>query len=94
MPNKKQELKEKGIWIVYNLEANRKIQELLMKEKFAFRFDPSIKIIEKKATELERKRVLDIVNKLSNSFDKCDFDIKTNRGKDMFIGDLKRQIKC
>ena len=37
-------LKEKGVWIVYDLEANRKIQELLMKEKFAFRFDPSLKI--------------------------------------------------
>lgn len=39
---------EKGVWIVYDLEANRKIQELLMKEKFAFRFDPSLKVSAKK----------------------------------------------
>jgi hypothetical protein len=39
---------EKGVWIVYDLEANRKIQELLMKEKFSFRFDPSLYVTTKK----------------------------------------------
>ncbi len=36
--------KEVGVWIVYDLEANRKIQELLTKEGFSFRFDPSLEI--------------------------------------------------
>ena len=42
---------EKGVWIVYDLEANRKIQELLTKNKFVFRFDPSLKITPRKEDE-------------------------------------------
>ena len=34
--------KEKGVWIVYDLEANREIQNLLIKKKFAFRFYPNL----------------------------------------------------
>ena len=65
-------LKEVGVWIVYDLEANREIQKLLQKRKFAFRFDPSlemtrqekgkycIKLIEqgkKIGEQAERKRI-------------------------------------
>ena len=42
---------EKGVWIVYDLEANRKIQELLSKEKFVFRFDSNLSILKKETLE-------------------------------------------
>lgn len=39
---------EKGIWIIYDLKANREIQKLLTKEELAFKFVPNLKIIEYK----------------------------------------------
>jgi len=39
-----EEDKEKGVWIVYDLKANREIQRLLIEKKFAFRFDPNLKV--------------------------------------------------
>ena len=43
--------KEVGVWIVYDLEANRKIQELLLKEKFRFRFDPNLETTSKSESQ-------------------------------------------
>ena len=70
-------LKEVGVWTVYDLEANREIQKLLQKKKFAFRFDPSlemtrqekgkycIKLVEqgkKIGEQSERKRILELID--------------------------------
>ena len=41
---KQEQDKEKGIWIVYSSEANKKIQELLLKEKFKFKFMAKMEI--------------------------------------------------
>lgn len=38
---------EQGIWIVYDLEANRKIQELLISNKFKFIFVPNLDVLKK-----------------------------------------------
>ena len=46
-PNPRKEIEE-GVWIVYNLEANRKIQHLLTQEKFEFIFRHNLKIITEK----------------------------------------------
>ncbi len=39
--------KEVGVWIVYDLEANRKVQELLMNSKYQLTFYPSLKTLRK-----------------------------------------------
>ena len=36
-----------GVWIVYDLEANREIQKLLIEKKFAFLFLPSTETFSK-----------------------------------------------
>ena len=38
----KEERKEIGVWIVYDLEANREIQNLLSNSKYEYRFDPNL----------------------------------------------------
>jgi len=52
-------LKEVGVWIVCDLEANREIQKLLQKKKFAFRFDPSLEIT-RQAEQKRRSQFLKI----------------------------------
>ena len=52
-------LKEVGVWIVYDLEANREIQKLLQKKKFAFRFDPNLEIT-RQAEQKRRSQFLKI----------------------------------
>jgi len=51
------EEKEQGVWVVYDLEANRLIQNLLSEKKFAFKFCPSLEVLNKcpreKFTETE-----------------------------------------
>lgn len=59
--------KEEGIWVVYNLEANRKIQELLMKEKFAFTFYPSFKVFNSQEKITSASRSYDLKNSGSDS---------------------------
>jgi len=56
---KEEKLEEKGVWIVYDLEANRKIQKLLLKEKFAFRFDSTLETIRRE----RNKEILEIIEK-------------------------------
>jgi len=59
--------KEIGVWIVYDLEANREIQKLLQKKKFAFRFDPNLEIIK----QSERKRILEELKEWFLKLDVC-----------------------
>ena len=54
---KEKENKEVGVWIVYDLEANREIQGLLTNKKFAFRFDPYLRLIR----EQGEKEILEII---------------------------------
>lgn len=48
--------KEVGVWIVYDLEANREIQKLLLKKRFTFRFEPSLEITEKVKNKQAKKK--------------------------------------
>lgn len=57
--------KEQGVWIVYDLEANRKIQELLIKNSFRFRFDPSLDITNRYMSNLEGDKVFNLGYKKS-----------------------------
>jgi hypothetical protein len=66
---KEEELKEeKGVWIVYDLEANRMIQELLMKNKFAFRFDGSKEIIKREGISLAHEEELEFLKDLFREY--------------------------
>lgn len=38
------QMKEKGIWVVYDLKANRKIQHILSKEGFSYTFHPTFEV--------------------------------------------------
>jgi len=66
--SKEKLIEEKGVWIVYDLEANRKIQKLLLKEGYAFRFDPSLKITSHKKDE----EFDEFVGKLKEGIDRID----------------------
>ncbi len=102
MKNKKIEIKEKGVWIVYDLDANREIQKLLTDKGFIFRFDPSLKI-ERRINLNKIHKVIDknwerLVFDLHTRFCKmADVDGKThkmcNRFKEALKEDLKRMIK-
>jgi len=43
----------KGIWVVYDLEANREIQNILTQKKFSFQFSPSLEVF-KRAEQKEK----------------------------------------
>ena len=49
---------EKGIWVVYSLEANNRIQEMLIKAELAFDYYPDIKILHKKLKKDEAEATL------------------------------------
>ena len=73
------EIKEKGVWIVYDLEANRRIQELLQKEGYIFRFDPSL--------ELEKRKNLSKACKvIDDNWYELMFDMHTRFCKIMDVG--------
>ena len=57
LDEKIEELKEEGVWIVYDLEANRRIQNLLQKEGFSFRFDPSLDILRRDAQKIFSEKI-------------------------------------
>lgn len=77
---------ERGVWIVYDLEANREIQTLLQNKRFDFRFDPSLKI--------EKKKTLSEVNKkIDISFCGYDDNLKwTTRAVRLKLKELKKEV--
>ena len=99
---KNKEMKEKGVWIVYNLGANRKIQELSMKEGYIFRFDPSLEIE-------KRKNMSEVYKAVDDNWQELMFDMHTrfckitdfggrtqrmcNKFKRAIKKDLKERIK-
>jgi hypothetical protein len=44
-------IEEQGVWIVYDLEANREIQRLLAKKGFKFRFDSNKEIVRREGKQ-------------------------------------------
>lgn len=42
--NRKVKQKAQGVWIVYDLEANREIQKLLTQKKYSFMFVPNVEL--------------------------------------------------
>lgn len=60
---KKSKVKPKGIWIVYSLESNGRIQEILTKGRYAFDFYPDIKTLENKLKKDEAENTLRKLNK-------------------------------
>ena len=83
---KNKEIEEKGVWIVYNLGANRKIQEMLQKEGYMFRFDPSLKIIRRGIIKSVKKRIDDVWGDLT-------FDLHTRFCKILDV-DGRTQKMC
>ena len=83
---KNKEMKEVGVWIVYNLGANRKIQELLQKEAYIFRFDPSLE------TE-KRKNLSEVCKVIDDNWQELMFDMHTRFCKIMDVGG-KTQKMC
>ena len=79
-------IKEKGVWIVYDLEANREIQTLLQNKRFDFRFDPSLKIEKKKILAERNKEIKKVINKCKTC-PYCKREIKCIQ-----VGELKKEL--
>lgn len=50
----------KGIWIVYDLEANREIQNLLTQKKFSFQFSPRFEALKKSNVKNKKRKTMEI----------------------------------
>lgn len=64
----KENKKIKGIWVVYDLEANREIQNILMKKRYSFILYPTIDILfkhksNKDESKMEKKKIIEKLNK-------------------------------
>jgi len=60
--------KEVGVWIVYDLEANRRIQNFLESSVFKFRFDPNLKVTNQQAKQDFIKMIDELIIEESHIF--------------------------